>query len=75
MEKEKIERINELARIARTRELTDAEKEERAALRTEFIRDYRAAFTGILDNSVIVRPDGTREQVSERRAPAGEDKK
>lgn len=75
MEKERIERINELSRIARTRELTDAEKEERAALRTEFIRDYRASLTGILDNSVIVRPDGTREKVSERKNSADEDSK
>jgi len=75
MEKERIERINELSRIARTRELTDAEKEERAALRTEFIRDYRASLTGILDNSVIVRPDGTRERVAERKDHADEDSK
>ena len=75
MEKEKIERINELSRIARTRELTDAEKEERAALRTEFIRDYRASLSGILDNSVIVRPDGTRERVSERKNPSDEESK
>jgi uncharacterized protein YnzC (UPF0291/DUF896 family) len=75
MEQKRIDRINELSRIARTRELTDAEKEERAALRTEFIRDYRASLTGILDNSVIVRPDGTRERVSERKDHAEEDKK
>ena len=75
MEKEKIERINELSRIARTRELTDSEKEERAALRTEFIRDYRASLSGILDNSVIVRPDGTRERVSERKNPSDEESK
>lgn len=75
MEQKKIDRINELSRIARTRELTDAEKEERAALRTEFIRDYRASLTGILDNSVIVRPDGTRERVSERKDHSEEDPK
>ena len=46
--------------------LTEAELEERAALRTEYIREFRASMTGILDNTVIVRPDGTREQVKDK---------
>ncbi len=68
MEKEKIARINELAHKAKSGEaLTPEELEERAALRTEYIREFRASMTGILDNTVIVRPDGTREQVSDRK--------
>ena len=67
MEKEKLDRISELSKIARTRQLTEAEQAERAALRTEYINDFRASMTGILDNSVIVRPDGTRENVKDRR--------
>lgn len=67
MEKEKLNRINELAaKVKRGEQLTEAELEERAALRTEYIREFRASMTGILDNTVIVRPDGTREQVSDR---------
>ena len=67
MEKEKINRINELAqKVKRGEQLTPEEQEERAALRTEYIREFRASMTGILDNTVIVRPDGTREQVSDR---------
>ena len=67
MEKEKINRINELAaKVKRGEQLTAEEQEERAALRTEYIREFRASMTGILDNTVIVRPDGTREQVSDR---------
>ena len=38
------------------------------ALRTEYIREFRASMTGILDNTVIVRPDGTREQVKDKRS-------
>ena len=45
---------------------TEAELEERAALRTEYIREFRASMTGILDNTVIVRPDGTRESVKDK---------
>lgn len=42
MEKEKIDRINELGRIAKERELTEAEIAERAALREEYIAYFRA---------------------------------
>lgn len=67
MEKAKMERISELTRISRARPLTDAETEERELLRSEYLRDFRASIAGILDNSVIVRPDGSRERVSERK--------
>ena len=67
MEKAKLDRISELTRIARQRPLTPEEQNERAVLRTEYINDFRASMTGILDNSVIVRPDGTRESVKDRR--------
>ena len=67
MEQAKLDRINELAhKVKRGDALTPEEMEERAALRTEYIREFRASMTGILDNTVIVRPDGTREQVSDR---------
>ena len=71
MEQKKIDRINEFARRVRAGEaLTQEELEERAALRTEYLAEIRASMTGILDNSVIVRPDGTRESVKERKKPA-----
>ena len=63
MEQSKVNRINELARLSKTRALTNAEKEEQAALRAEYIRDFRASFGAILDNTVIERPDGTREKL------------
>ena len=63
MEQAKVDRINALARLSKTRALTDAEKQEQAALRAEYIRDFRASFGAILDNTVIERPDGTREKL------------
>jgi len=42
MDKSKIERINELGRLAKTRELTEEELAERAALREEYIAFFRA---------------------------------
>lgn len=42
MEKAKIDRINELGRLAKERELTDEEKKEREELRAEYIKFFRA---------------------------------
>ncbi len=68
MKQAKLDRINEFARRVKAGEtLTEAELAERAALRTEYIREFRASMTGILDNTVIIREDGTREQISDRR--------
>ena len=61
-----IKRINELAKIAKERELTPEELEERARLREDYIIEFRKSFAAQLDNTVIRRPDGTEEKVSER---------
>ena len=63
MEKEKIARINELAKKSKSEGLTPEEAAEQKALREEYIRDFRASFGVILDNTVIERPDGTREKL------------
>ena len=42
MDKAKIERINELGRLSKQRELTDTEKAEQKALREEYIAYVRA---------------------------------
>ena len=46
MEKEKIDRITELGRIAKTRELTPEETAERQKLREEYIKFFRAGIRG-----------------------------
>ncbi len=66
MEQKKVDRINELAKKAKTVGLTEAEKAEQKALREEYIKGFRASLRGILDNSVIQRPDGSVEKVSDR---------
>ena len=67
MVQEKVNRINELARKSKTPEgLTEEEKKEQKELRDEYIRNYRAQFTGILDNTYIQRPDGTKEKVGKK---------
>ena len=64
MEREKMERINALARKSRTEEgLTDEERAEQAALREEYILEFRASMTGILDNTYIQRENGVKEKL------------
>ena len=46
MEKIKIDRINELGRIAKERELTEEEKKEREQLRAEYIEEFRRSLRG-----------------------------
>ena len=43
MEKEKIDRINELGRLMKQRELTEAERAEQKALREEYIKYVRSS--------------------------------
>lgn len=71
MEHAKIERINVLARKQKAEGLTEEEKAEQAALRQEYIAEIRASFGATLDNTVIVRPDGSKEAVSERKKVPG----
>ena len=61
MEQNLLDRINELAHISKERELTEEEKAEQKALREEYRIQFRASLQGILDNTVIIRPDGTKE--------------
>lgn len=63
MEQTKIERINFLARKAKAEPLSDTELAEQAALRHEYIESYRASLRASLENTVIERPDGTREKL------------
>lgn len=65
MEQAKIDRINELSKKSKTVGLTPEEKEEQAALREEYIISFRASLKGILDNTVIERPDGSREHLKD----------
>ena len=47
--KEKIDRINELARKSKAGELTAEEKTEQRGLRNEYLENFRRSFKGQLD--------------------------
>ncbi len=66
MEQAKVDRINVLARKQKAEGLTPEETAEQAELRREYIESYRASLRAMLDNTVIQRPDGTREKLSSK---------
>jgi len=63
VEKEKVARINELARKQKAEGLTDEEKAEQKALRDEYIAEFRLSMGMMLDNTVIQYPDGSRKSL------------
>ena len=54
MEKEKINRINQLAKLSKERALTAEEKREQQELRKEFIKEIRADVRSQLESIEIV---------------------
>lgn len=65
---DQIARINELARKSKTAEgLTNDEKDEQKKLRQLYIQSFRSNMASILDNTVIQRPDGTKEPLKSRK--------
>lgn len=68
MEQKKIDRINELAKKAKSPEgLTPEETEERAALRREYIDAFKGSLTAQLDRTVIQYPDGSRRPLKRKK--------
>ncbi len=63
---EVIARINELAAIAKTRALNAEELTERDKLRRIYIDSVKQNLVGQLENTYIVRPDGTKEKVTRK---------
>lgn len=58
-----IARINELAAKNKAEGLTEEELIERDKLRRIYIESVTGNLKGQLDNTYIVRPDGTKEKV------------
>ncbi len=64
MEQAKIDRINELARKAKTEGLTDEEKVERAALRQEYVNAVTGSLKAQLDNTYIMDERGNKTKLT-----------
>lgn len=65
MEK-KIRRINELYHKSRAQGLTEEEKKEQAALRSEYVASIRASLRGQLNNIDIQEKDGSITNLGEK---------
>lgn len=64
---QRLKRLNELANKAKAGEpLTDEELAEQARLREEYRLAFRAAFRGILENTYIEQPDGSRKKLTRK---------
>jgi len=67
MTQEKIDRINALARKAKSPEgLTPEETAERDVLRREYIDSFKRSLVGQLDNTYIQYPDGTKKKLGKK---------
>lgn len=66
MEQKKIDRINELARKAKSEGLTAEETEERDRLRKEYIEAYRASLRSQLDSIVVVDEKGNKKPLKKK---------
>ena len=60
---EVIARINALAKKNKEEGLTEEELLERDRLRRIYIDSVKASLVGHLDNTYLVRPDGTKEKL------------
>ena len=67
MEQSKIDRINELARLAKERELTVEELSERTALRMEYIDSMKASLVSQLERTYLVDERGSRTKLKKKR--------
>ena len=69
MDKKQIDRINELARKKKAEGLTEAEAAEQAALRKQYIDEWRENMRAMRAGVVIQRPDGTTEPLKKKDPP------
>lgn len=63
MEQAKIDRINVLARKSKAEGLTEAEREEQAALRREYVAAVKRNLTAQLEQTYVVDPEGNKHKL------------
>lgn len=66
MERSRIERINELARKAKTVGLTAAEEAERDTLRKQYVAAVRENLRAQLDSTYVVDEKGNKRKLTEK---------
>ena len=66
MERSKLDRINELARLSKEQELTAEELSERDTLRREDVAERRRGPEQVLENTYIQTPDGKKHKLQKK---------
>ena len=66
MENSKLQRITELARLKKERELTADELAERDELRKEYLDEWRRGAVEVLENTYIQTPDGKKHKLQRK---------
>ena len=67
MEQAKMDRISELTRLSRERELTAEEQAERTALREEYLAEWRASTKSVLENTYLVDEQGNKRKLPKKK--------
>ncbi|MBR3861912.1 MAG: DUF896 domain-containing protein [Oscillospiraceae bacterium] len=70
MLQEKLDRINALARLKKQRLLSPQEAEEQAALRKEYLEEWRRGAIQVLENTWIVDEQGNKRKL-QAKGPGG----
>ncbi|WP_206168715.1 DUF896 domain-containing protein [Staphylococcus lutrae] len=58
MSKEKLKRINELAKKKKTEGLTETEAKEQSKLRSEYLEVFRNSFKSQIEHTKVIDPEG-----------------
>ena len=66
MTEELLNRINFLAKKSKTEGLSEAEKEEQAALRKQYIAEFRQGMQNTLGNVYVVDAKGNEQKLKRR---------
>lgn len=67
MNQEKIQRINQLAKLAKERTLTSEEEGERALLRQEYVASVKASLTAQLEQTYFLEADGSHQKLEKKK--------
>ena len=66
MEREKIDRINFLAKKAKAEGLSEEEKAEQAQLRGEYLAEWRVGLQQTLDSTYVVDENGVKRKIQKK---------
>jgi uncharacterized protein YnzC (UPF0291/DUF896 family) len=66
MEREKLDRISELCRLARQRKLTAGEASEQQVLRQEYLAEWRRGAEAVLENTCLVDDKGNKRKLRKK---------